>query len=707
MTDYTYGGGSLPPSKENAEPLGDRTLLNFLLSDEWNDLLDSVASLKTALLAGNRHGLANIGTDALPSTPAGGGLLGARAARLLFKEDGMDGEDVITRPPEQRTLRYFGVVMDSTSDANLAKNNTALAAADDWVQTMLNASRPPSLIVPVGQLAYSEPWVLHGSQGGAPSLLGEAHAAPAFNLDFHKLVWYGDPDLEMLYLEQMNQMLVRGLSFMGRNIAGRHLRIAASEFGVLPGVLKASDALRIEKCRFQGVKIQTPGNACVAIGTPPSETPSGTDTWEAADVTFRECYFIAEDNGAPGFDYAGMEAAGVLMLAPGNCKNFEFHRCDWITCNVALDWTQSSGYCLVKGYGGADVRCMFKQSAGQLVAMGGDVEAGHVSDCKLFVGGTNGSTTQIIATEFFANCGPDETPIIECGGNLGLYYNTLCNQDDEGTKHTFRIILNALAGYSPTGAMAESVGNTFYGCGNLARPFGPFYDGGGNDLTGGSMAAYGRSANVALRSFGDFGQGAGFTSLGVGSTPVRLRPVNGTVPEFSNLMLYQNGFGFGHMATPPRYEGQVREGAHAYVIDFNDLKAQAAGASAVSITLFQGQGSLGYRLVDCFAQIETPFAGTTLTAKVNHLDDGDVTVMQDLDVTQAANTFLGCVDSERGDFFKPGDARYNSKGLHWAHVDAHGIYARFTGGANLTANLTAGKITFYVVVQAFKQGAPV
>lgn len=700
MSEFVFAGGTTGPTKEDLSGLGlGQNLVNFEMAAEYNQLLQYLTDLKTALLAGKWHGLQNLGATALPSPPSGGGLWGARASRLVFREDGMASEDVLSKPPEARTLRYFGVKMDSTSDPSIAANNAALADANEWAFDLIsNQHRPACLLVPPGNLAFAETFLLQGTQGGAPSLVSEFEGEPAPNLPQSTLAWYGDPNAEMLYLEQCNEMLIRGLQLDARSIAGRALRIAANAFGVVPTVLRASNAIRIKSCRFQAVKIQTDGNACVAIGTRPEDTPSGTDTWQASDVVFQNCYFVGENPGASGFDFAAMKAGGVKMLAPGNCKNFEFHRCDWNYCDNAIDAPTLSGYVLVTGFGAADVRCMFNQGGGQLVALGGDVECGHVDQSRLLLQGQY-STTHIEGVEFQANMGASNPKAFEAAGLLSLRHVTMGHQPigGDGTYQPFKVTHSQLAGYEDGGGMLVVEGCTFNACGSKAHRYPPIEDASGNDLTPASQ--YARNAALRLYCRGNFGTDSDF---GHGSTPTWLYDIQGTPLRLPNLMPYQNAHTAGGAAAGPNYEGNVVEGCYSQTFDFNDVKT-AAGGSTASMQLVQALGTQGFRVTDVFAQIVTPFAGRALTLKVSHVDDGSTSLLQEVDLTQAADTWLGVVDSERGDILQPGNPSYNSKGLHWAEADTNAIYLRFTGDGALSG-LSAGKLTVYLVAQYFKQG---
>lgn len=668
---------------------------------EPNQLRTTILKIAAAMLSGMDHAsLRNMIAETATLSPAGGAKLLAIAGRLWMSEDGQ-ALDTPTRPPEMRTLRYFGCRMDSNSDPSIALNNAAIADANEWAFDLVsNQHRPAAIIIPNGDLAIASTFLIQGTQGGIPSLLTEHDGAPPFNLAQSRIRWYGASNQTVVFLEQANEMLIRGITIDGRSIAGCGLHVAAHQYGVgPPDVLKAADAIRIEKCRIGFVKIQVDGNAAVKIGTNPADTPGGIDTWEAADVTFRETYFLGEDPGAAGFDYALIKASGVRMLSPGNCKNFEFHRCDWLWCDNALDARTLSGYCLVTGFGAGDCRTVFRQGGGQMIVLGGDAEAGHVDQARLLLQ-DQFSTTQIWNSEFFANMGASNPKAFEAAGLLGLYYVTMAHQPiGDSMYRPFIGTHSQLPSSISTGGMLEVVGCTFVACGSKAHRYPPIQDG-SNDVTPGSSLSYARGAAVRLYARGNFGS---YSDFGEGATPSWLYDIHGPPLHLPNLMPYQNAYGFHNAAAPPNYEGNLVEACYSQTFDFNDVKTAAGGGSAVTLSLIQGVGTQGFRAVDLFVQIITPFAGRAMTLKANHLDDGATTMLQLLDITQAANTWLGVTDAERGDVFQPGNPLYNSKGMHWAESAANGIYLRFTGDGALSA-LSAGKITVYLVAQFFKQG---
>lgn len=353
---------------------------------------------------------------------------------------------------------------------------------------------PCQVHLPPGPISHSATLMVRGTQGGAPFIVGSG--GDGFDLEGTRLVWKGAQDGLQLFLECFNRGRIWDVAFDGQDKAGRNLHVSASKFGD-PTQLRATSGYSIQRCKFSRVRPGVDGNGCVALGTDPTLT--GGQTFQSSEWSIRDCIFMPESNGAPGFSYAGMKAFGFRTLSPGNCKNGEILNCDFITCNKAIDWKDSSGYLNVQSVRMADVRFGFLSNSGHLRATSGAIECGHVDDFRLLWG-----TMQIGAFATLEDIYCDwETasgvnPVLwEYAGALALRRN----QFRCGDYRPFRMVHGGPASSNSGSFVSEQ--NWYAGCG-LDRPFIPLLDGSGNDLAP-LPNTYAGVNWLNLKSWGDMG----------------------------------------------------------------------------------------------------------------------------------------------------------------------------------------------------------
>lgn len=399
-------------------------------------------------------------------------------------------------------VRDFGVTANGSTD-----DTAAMQLALDWAYALMQVNAVAvQLTIPAGDIKISSTLVWKGTSAAAPSLVGEIPRADEFDGNgVARFRWYGAANGTMMYAQSCNKGLLRNLAFDGRSLAGKCLHLGASTYAD-PAVLAATSGIRVEYCAFRYVKIATVGNGCVALGTDPAFT--GGDTFEQADVRFDNCTFAGEDTDAVGFTYAGMKAYGVKALAGGNCKLFSWNYCEWLTCDTALDGTDSSGPFNVLIASMGDCRCAFRHNDGNLLVMGGDIEGSHLDDFRLLVGtGGVGAFADLNGLEVAAYMSGAVGTLIEGGGQVTLRNSYLFNNNHsvsgiDSQPNPFKVITDADA-VSVNRQSFKSENNWWVNCGN-DYAFIPLFDGSANDLRP-VAGLYGAEHQLVISSRGDRG----------------------------------------------------------------------------------------------------------------------------------------------------------------------------------------------------------
>lgn len=399
----------------------------------------------------------------------------------------------------------FGVAADGTTD-----DTAAIQAALDFGYNEIVAGRACGLQFPPGDMKITSTLVWKGNSANAPALFGAIPYGGSFDVAHSRFMWYGADNGTMFYAQSANCGLLRDLQFWGRNIAACCCHLAASLYAS-PTTLAATNGIRVQNCTFEHVKIQTDGNAAVWLGTNSMYT-SG-QTWQQADVRFDNCFFVAEDPGAPGFTFAGMKAAGVLQLQGGNCKLFSYNYCNWDDCNVALDVAASSGPIDVLIAEMGDVRTAFKHGSGTLNVIGGDIECANVDDFRLLDGGTTiGGVTYLRGIECAAYMAGAVGTLTTYGGTLTLEGCSLLRNNnysvsgDPAIGNPFKLVV--ADGASGGVASFRSVQNFYHGCG-LVTGYIPLVDGSGNPLAPNGIDDYAANNALKISSWGDLGGAEG------------------------------------------------------------------------------------------------------------------------------------------------------------------------------------------------------
>jgi hypothetical protein len=314
-----------------------------------------------------------------------------------------------------------------------------------------------------------------------------------------------------VFCESFNRGRIWDVAIDGMDIAGRTLWIGASKWGV-PEERMATSGASVRNCHLSRVKPGVVGNGALTLGTDPALI--GGATFQCSEWSVRDCVIMAESGGAAGFTYPGMKAWGFKTLSAGNCKNGEILNTDFITCNAAIDWAESSGYLNVQSVRFADVRRAVLANSGHLNVVGGDAECGHVDDFRLLAGTSQANSyANISDMEVTWNVFPNVAPILlDYGGGLSLRRNIFGYAD---RRSPFRMIHSALAPGTWGSLVSEQ--NAYRGCGS-DRPYIPLYDSNGNDLAPVPMT-YGGSTRLAVSSTMDTGSGSD-------GAPIWLKPFN-------------------------------------------------------------------------------------------------------------------------------------------------------------------------------------
>lgn len=402
-----------------------------------------------------------------------------------------------------RDVTEFGVVADGSTD-----DTAALQAALDWGYAEILAGRPARLLFPPGDMKITSTLLWRGNSASAPALIGALQSGGSYGPG-SRFLWYGALAGRMFYAQSCNVGYMQDLQFLGRNLASCCAHFSATTFAD-ESILAATNGIRVYRCKFAHCQIQTVGNAAVKIGTDPALT--GGDTYQAADMRFDDCYFVGEDSGAPGFTMAGMKAAGVKMMAGGNCKLFSFNYCNWTTCNIALDATESGGPINVLIAEMGNVRQAFAHNAGHLNVLGGDIECSDVDDFRLISGTAGvGATANLVGLEVAAYMSGVIGKLFDGGGQLTVKDCYLRNANysvsgDPLNPNPFKIVVDATP--APTNrASFKSENNWYFACGN-DFPFIPVYDGSGNYCSP-ATGQYGAENQLVISSRADRGGIAG------------------------------------------------------------------------------------------------------------------------------------------------------------------------------------------------------
>ncbi len=379
------------------------------------------------------------------------------------------------------------------------------AAADLAYLSIEKYQNAPLLRFPPYAVKHSDTLVLRGNQGGGPWVQGMA--GDGYSVFGSNLVWAGAQDKPQVYAQECNQGRWWDVAVDGSNIAGRNLWIGASKWNDWT-VLKATNGFSVRRSRMSRVRPGVEGNGCLAFGTDVALT--GGATYQSSGWSVRDCIFVPEQSGAPGFSFAGMKAFGFKTMSPGNCKSGELINCSFTACNKAIDWQQSSGFLRVSSVQMADVRRAFESTSGQLTVSGGNIECGHVDDFRLLYGtGQTGCYASIKGLEVSWDTAQGVLPVLlEYAGGVLLEHN---NFGYKGWLVPFGMKATCLT--RGQGGTFRSRQNWYAACGS-DRPYIPIYDGSGpgygNDLSP-APGTYGAVTWLDLKSSGDTGgTGNGF-----------------------------------------------------------------------------------------------------------------------------------------------------------------------------------------------------
>lgn len=470
------------------------------IPSEWvasdaNLVANALLDTRTAIQGGNYFGLRDM-SGGLPDVSASGNVqLISNAGVAEVSSDGRDYRPMFVTID----AREFGVVADGVTD-----DTAAIQAALDYGFGVVDVHHLPCAIMfPPGIMVASATLLWRGNSALSPALLGAVPSGAAFNFAGSTFKWNGVNNGVLFFAQSANKGVMQDLAFDGNSKAGILCHLSASTYAD-PTVLAATSGIRVLRCGFKACKIATVGNGCVALGTDP--TLVGGATYQQSEVVFRDCRFVPEDNGAPGFTYAGMRAYGIKTLSPGNCKNFAAYDCEFNNGNVAVDWSQASGNFVVTNAQIADCRFAYKSSGGHLFVAGGDIEAGHVDDFR-FLSGTGGGglcAADISTVECIPFLAGAVGTMIEWAGQLKLTNCQFVNGNssvsgDPEVPNPFKIIL---------GGSEDSSWGSIYSTGNLFNgvlDFAPFYDTSGNRLAPIIDTSYGGNVATNVYSWGDLG----------------------------------------------------------------------------------------------------------------------------------------------------------------------------------------------------------
>lgn len=410
-------------------------------------------------------------------------------------------------PPIPYTINVqqrFGVAADGTTD-----DTTAIQAALDFGYNEVVAGRMCALLFPPGEMKITSTLVWKGNSATTPAIIGAIPTGIFSNSPYSRFLWYGADQGEMMYGQSTNCALMRSVAFDGRSIASCTLHLAASLYAS-PTTLAAASGIRIEGCLFQKVKKATVGNAAVKLGTDPMYTSGAT--WQLSDVRFDNCTFFAE-NAANAGELAAMKAAGVKQLQGGNCKLFSYNYCQWGSCNIACDFSESSGPIVVLIAEMSNCRIAFKHGSGSLNVIGGDIECTDVDDFLLLDGGTTiGNIAHLQGIECAAYMAGALGVLVIYGGNLTLEGCPLLKNTNYSVSgdplipNPYKLVVDDGAGTPTTGTFGScrSIQNWYYGCGGTTG-YAPFFDGSGNSLAPIPHSAYGGEHALRVSSQDDLG----------------------------------------------------------------------------------------------------------------------------------------------------------------------------------------------------------
>lgn len=408
-----------------------------LVGADINALANAALDLRGDIRSGEYHGLRDMSATPPAVAPAGEVRHFSNAGVLHSSESG--------RAPRRAywtiDAEEYGVVGDGTTDCT-----AVLQGLFNFAKTELQAERQVVILLPPGKIRITSTVVMYGTGSMAPILLGAKGRGDNYSSAGSSILWWdGALGGTLFFAESLNVAHFRDVCFDGNSKAKRPFVFSATTFADR-SVLAASNDVIWERCQFLNCQVATSGAGCMELGTDPSLTSGAT--YEAATGTFRNCLFRGENNGAPGFTYAGMQAFGVKNMSGGNAKIFRFEDCTFEWCNKAIDNTLGSGQVVVTNPQISDCRCAFEHSAGELTVRGFDIEAGHVDDFRLIHGTGTGAIATIESGESMGFMAGTTGLVVDFVGGLTLRDIAFGNANhsvsgDSNVTNPFNIKINA------------------------------------------------------------------------------------------------------------------------------------------------------------------------------------------------------------------------------------------------------------------------